>query len=86
MSVPPNALVVTGMFQVSPPLPVVGVPTDVPVAAAPEREKLLAATPVTAELKVSVQLTVAEFDGVVLVRFSEVSVTPAVVKVEAGLV
>jgi hypothetical protein len=74
VSVPDEGPVVTGVFQVTPPFKVVGVPIEAPVAAVPEREKLLAVTPVTAELNVSAQFTVLALVGLELTRFSEVTV------------
>ena len=74
VSVPSVLPVVTGTFQVRPPLLVVGVPTLAPVAAAPLREKLLALTPVLAAAKVSVQFTVERFVVAGLTRFREVTV------------
>ena len=48
------------MVRVRPELAVVGVPMDAPEVAVPEREKLEAVTPVVADPKVKVQLTVDE--------------------------
>ena len=70
VSVPVFGPVVTGTLQVRPESAVVGAPITAPVAAVPEREKLLAESPVVATPKTSDQLTVlaAVGEGLAMLR------------------
>src|SRR5262245_51777708 len=81
----PSAPVLTGTFQVRPPSPVVGAPTEAPAAPVPLRRKLAAPTPETALEKETVKRTVAALVGLASARTREETTgAPARVTVAAS--